>query len=388
MTAKRVLIISPEQGLASCLQEKLAAAPWADVAVAPAYPSAGQLRRLVHEHRPAIVLVALTEPTYALSLIEELHVSFPGVLLAATHSVNLPDLIMSAIRAGASEYLGPPFEVEYLERVLEQKQDLLVPLKPKGRMVTIVPAAGGCGASTVAIHLAAWMARQTRKKVLLFDWDLHCGTTAFRLRLKPEFTLADALERSGALDEFWGKLVSSWKGIDLLPPAHPDRVSAEDLGRVPAVINSAKRTYDWVVSDLPPAVFGGMEPVIEESEGVFLVCTPDLVSMHLARRRCEELRRLGLGQDVVKLVVNREVGVNYKPEEIRSLVGTPVARTLPNDYRSVNAAWIEGRLVADNCDLGKLLQRFALDVLAGAEPTEQAAAKRLPVPKFLQASTA
>jgi hypothetical protein len=88
-------------------------------------------------------------------------------------------------------------------------------------------------------------------------------------------------------------------------------------------------------------------------------------------------------------VVNREVGVNYKPEEIRSLVGTPVARTLPNDYRAVNAAWIEGRLVAENCDLGKLLQRFANDVLGAAEPVVREPAKRWkPVPKFLEVPTA
>jgi hypothetical protein len=88
-------------------------------------------------------------------------------------------------------------------------------------------------------------------------------------------------------------------------------------------------------------------------------------------------------------VVNREVGVNYKPEEIRSLVGTPVARTLPNDYRAVNAAWIEGRLVTESCDLGKLLAKFAQEVVGAAEPVERAPAKGWkPIPKFLAAPTA
>lgn len=390
MIGKRVIIISPDTSLTSTLQQKLAAAGWPEVAVEPAYPTPGQMGRLVHEKRPTIVLVGLSDPDYALRLIEDLHATYPGTLVAATHSVNVPDLILSAIRSGAAEYLGPPFEVQYLERIFEEKQDLLGPSKPKGRMVSVVPAAGGCGASTVAVHLAAAMAKLTAKKVLLLDWDLHCGTTAFRLRLRPEFNLSDALERSGALDEFWSKLVCPWKGIDLLPPAPPDRVTPEDMGRMPALIASAKRTYDWVVSDLPPAVYDGHEAVLAESEGIFLVCTPDIVALHLARRRVDEIRRLGLPDDVTKLVVNREAGVSYRPEEIKSLVGRPPARTLPNDYRSVNGAWIEGRLVGENCDFGRLLHKFAKDLLDSTEPAErpQAAPAWRPVARILEAPTA
>jgi len=389
MTGKRLLIISPDTGLTSALEQKLAAASWPEVAVEHRYPSPGQMGRLVQERRPSIVLIGLSDPDYALRLIEDMHATYPGILVAATHSINVPDLILSAIRSGAAEYLGPPFEVQYLERVFEENQDLLGPMKPKGRMISIVPAAGGCGASTVAVHLAAAIARLTGQRVLLLDWDLHCGCLAFRLRLRPEFNLSDAMERSGALDEFWGKLVCPWKGVDLLPPAPPDRITPEDMGRIPAVITSAKRTYEWVVSDLPAAVYGGYEPVLTESEGIFLVCTPDIVALHLARRRFEEIRRLGLVPDAVKLVLNREAGVTFKPEDIKSLVGIPAARTLPNDYRSVNGAWIEGRLVGESCDLGRLLQKFAKDLVESAEPAEKSVAKGWrPAPRVLEAPTA
>ena len=160
MTGKRLLIISPDTGLTSALQQKLAAASWPDVAVEHSYPTPGQMGRLVHERRPSIVLIGLSDPDYALRLIEDMHATYPGILVAATHSVNVPDLILSAIRSGAAEYLGPPFEVQYLERVFADKVDVGPP-KPKGRMISLVPAAGGCGASTGGrgCRSAAWRGR-------------------------------------------------------------------------------------------------------------------------------------------------------------------------------------------------------------------------------------
>jgi pilus assembly protein CpaE len=276
--------------------------------------------------------------------------------------------------------------VEYLDRVLREKQDLLAPPPTKGRMISFLPAGGGSGASTVSTHVAAAIARLTSTRALLLDWDLHCGTTAFRLRLKPEFTLGDALERASALDEFWKKLVCPWKGIDLLPPAPPVGLTAEDFGRLPAVLASARRNYEWIVCDMPAAVFSGFEPALLESDAVYLVCTPDIVSLHLARRRFEELCRLGISQETVQLVVNREVSNTYRPEEIRKLVGIPVARTLPNDYRSVNSAWVEGRLVPEGSDLGRPLQKFAQDLVGKSDRTERREPSRgwKPAPRVLE----
>ena len=386
MTQHRILILSPDLSLTVPLQEKLAAAGWTETTVERSYPSPGQAARLVREMQPTIIVVGLSEADQALGLIEDLHTSYPGLLLAAAHSVNVPDLILSAVRAGAAEYLGPPFEVEHLERVLQEKKSTLATPQSRGRMISLLPAGGGSGASTVALHLAAAVARLTKRRVLFLDWDFHCGTSAFRLRQKPEFTLGDAMQRGGSLDEFWDQLVCSVKGMDLLAAPLPDRVTAEDVGRIPSVVGSARRNYEWVISDLPPAVHGS-EPVLLESEAVYIVCTPDVISLHLARRRFDEIRRLGVDPEALRLIVNRETGVSFRSEEIRKLVGIPVVRTFPNDPGSVGTAWLEGRLVQENSDFGKPLNRFAQEVIG----TEQPAAKQdkskvwRPIPKIATA---
>ena len=155
MTGKRLLIISPDTGLTSALQQKLAAASWPEVAVEHSYPSPGQMGRLVHERRPSIVLIGLSEPDYALRLIEDMHATYPGILVAATHSVNVPDLIMSAIRSGAAEYLGPPFEVQFAKScnvlVLPDPANALILSEPPLRNASTTCTCSGVGEKPTGI---------------------------------------------------------------------------------------------------------------------------------------------------------------------------------------------------------------------------------------------
>ena len=71
------------------------------------------------------------------------------------------------------------------------------------------------GASTLALHAANAISRESDGKVLLIDFDFHSGTVAFRLRLKPEFTFADAVSRIDVIDELWPQIVTSCNGLDV-----------------------------------------------------------------------------------------------------------------------------------------------------------------------------
>ncbi len=86
----------------------------------------------------------------------------------------------------------------------------------QGQLSCILPAKAGSGASTMALHLASGVARTSRKKTLLVDYDFHCGMAAFRLRLQPDFTFVDALSRAGDIDDMWEKLAYRWKHFDVL----------------------------------------------------------------------------------------------------------------------------------------------------------------------------
>jgi len=362
--ARRLLIVSPEPSLVEALNSKLSSGNWGDIVVEGSYPSAGLLGNLLLDKQPAAVIIGLSDPERGLELIQEMQAGYPGFAVVAAHTSNAPDLILAAVRSGAAEFLGPPFELEYLERALAGRATPAA-AQPAGRMISFLPACGGCGASTVAMHVAAAIAQQSDRRTLLLDWDLHSSSSAFRLRLKPEFTLADALQRSGSLDELWPKLVCRSKGLDLLPPPAPYPNQAEDLGRAGALLQSARRTYDWAVSDLPPAIYTSCVEVINQSETVYVVTTPEIVSLHLARRKTAELRDQGVAAEAIRIIVNRESEKRILgTEEVRKIVGVPVAWTLQNDYRAINAAFVEGRLLESDSDLGREFRNFVRQVLA------------------------
>src|SRR5204862_7933822 len=84
---------------------------------------------------------------------------------------------------------------------------------PRGRLVTIFSAKGGCGKTTIATNLAVALADRGRREVCLVDLDLAFGDVAIALQLFPAHTIADAVPLADNLD---GAAVSA-----LLTPHSP-----------------------------------------------------------------------------------------------------------------------------------------------------------------------
>ena len=83
--------------------------------------------------------------------------------------------------------------------------------KSIGRLITLLPAQAGSGASTTALHVAEAIARNPTEKVMLIDYDFHSGATAFRLRLQPEGALDDLLRRRAVFDRDLKRAVTAWE---------------------------------------------------------------------------------------------------------------------------------------------------------------------------------
>ena len=304
------------------------------------------------------------DPDRALEVIKEIRESFPLVVPIAADITSRADSILAAMRAGAAEYLSPPFNPSQLRESFRERAKQETAKKPKGRVVCFMPAQGGNGASTVALHVADAVSREIKKKVLLIDFDFHSGTVAFRLRLKPEYTFADALVRTEIIDELWPRIVCSWNGLDVLASPAASEVSAQRMTQLNDVFDSAAHMYPCVVIDLPNALFTSCQEVLRRSDVIYLVSTAEVMSLHLARRRINQLVELNVPLEQVKLVVNR-VGSKrgLDTSDIGKVVGVPVEWTISNEYAVVNEAYLKGGLVPQNSGLGKELSEFACHIM-------------------------
>jgi pilus assembly protein CpaE len=371
--AHQVTIFWPDAPLAAELAGTMTSCGFAkNPKVVVAYPSLEDAgAALDHAEDNHVVVVGLTEQERALALIHEISRSRPQLILAAADGSRESDAVIAAMRAGATEFLAPPFDLQHLRAALNDR--------PKGgavkagQLTAVLPARGGSGASMVAAHLANSIFQVAKARVLLVDFDFQAGSIAFRLGVNPEFTLADALGRIDMVDELWEKLAYQCKGFEVLAaPASFRSMPLENLGRLPELFQSALRSYAHVIVDMPPGMFSVSNHVLNQADRVFLVTTPEIVALHLARRRVNELLEIGVTKDRIGLIVNRiDSKQPLREKDIEQAVGLPIARTLSNDYSAVSDAAMKGLLINTDSGLGRELHSLACHV-AGSEVRQPA----------------
>ena len=362
----RVIIISPDGALAGGLQEALThESVGADPHVVSTYPTARELKKLVASSSQEVTafVVGLADISEGLKLVRELRTSYPGSLAIAADSQSSADTILAAMRAGASEFLAPPFDLSRLQQLLQSHSATVEasPSKSLGKLLCILPAQGGNGASMISVHLTQLISKAIGNKVLLVDFDFHSGTIAFRLRLKPEFSFADAVARIDDIDELWARLTCNRDGVDVLAAPPPGIVMPTQAFRhVSTIFTSAVRAYPFVLVDLPTALHSSCRDILGLADSVYVIATPEVVALHLARRRVSELRDLGLSQKNIHLVLNRAGSKKtLTVDDVAEVVGVPVFDTLSNDYSSVSDAALKGGLVPADSTLGRELASLA-----------------------------
>ena len=96
-------------------------------------------------------------PLAALRAIELIHQELPGSAIFALGSMSQPQIIVSAMRSGAREFIErPTTTTDLLEAFvrLSAAQRKVQREEVRGRVFTVVNAKGGSGATTMAVNLS------------------------------------------------------------------------------------------------------------------------------------------------------------------------------------------------------------------------------------------
>ena len=336
------------------------------------YPDRAQLAEAAEAGVKAIV-VGMSSPERALHVLRDIQSETPGVLAVAAHTEESADLLRAVMRAGASDCLVPPFSTADLRRCFESI--VAEPTGgPEGALIAVVPCQGADGASTVAIHIAQGLSQAAGRPALLVECDVSCGVAAFRMRVNPKYTLADALAHVDTLDEFLGKIVVRWNDLDVITaPDSPLGLMGDHMDRLPRALAIARRSYPAVVADMPPGLYAAGLQALLQADQIHLICTPEITSVHLARRCISELLHSGAEKDRIMLTVNRTGSSSaVAAREIEQAIGIKVHHTLANDYRAATAAAVAGGLIAPESPLGGDLRALANRIF-GAEPEAETA---------------
>lgn len=277
----------------------------------------------------------------ALRAIELLHQELPDAPIFAIGSMQQAQVIVSAMRAGAREFIErPTTTTDLLEAFvrLTTAQRKVRREGTRGKVFTVVNAKGGSGATTVAVNLALAL-QETHGNVALIDLA-QLGHAALHLNLKPLFTVSDALRNLHRLDS---SLLESFMtrhpdGLQLLAGANMPAPVEPSTAEFARLFDMMVNHFRYVVVDSSSRLDGTTRLVCNLSETVLLVGHTDVASLWSAARVLQFLGETG-GRERVRLVLNRFRKIpGFTEADAEAAAGAKLLWKIPNNYFAVSTA--------------------------------------------------
>jgi pilus assembly protein CpaE len=344
----------------------------------PAGPNDSVLRQLQDQHAE-VVLVSIDpqNPQRAIRTIELIHASTPEVTIFAVGEMNQPANIVSAMRAGAREFLDHGASREALVEAFTRFSATLSRAQrsaSKARVLTFLNAKGGAGATTTAVNTAVAL-QEEHGRVVLVDFA-PIGHAALQLNLRPQFTLIDALQNLHRMDgSLLDGLMTPYRdGLHLLAGAqlpHNSMPTASELARL---FDLLVNHYHFVVLDCSGRMDSTMQMICDLSNAVLLVTQTDVVSLWSAGRIHAFLQE-GAGRDRLRIVLNRYKKIpGFTDDDVEKATNCKVLWKVPNNYQVIGPAIDKGSPVgsAGNNELSRSYQGLAAE-LAGATTSAEGA---------------
>jgi pilus assembly protein CpaE len=168
----------------------------------------------------------------------------------------------------------------------------------------------------------------------------------------------------------WPQLVSMIGSLDVLHAGGVNPHHRIDPVQVRTLTGFARRNYKAICADLSGNLERYSIEVMQESRIIFVVCTAELPSLHLAKQKCYFLETLDLG-DRIRILLNRSPKRPViRDADIEQLLGRPVYMKFPNDYQCVHNAMTAGSPVDPVSELGRQCSALAHAVLEKTAPSE------------------
>ena len=286
------------------------------------------------------------------------------------HDAVDAETILTVIRSGAREYVYPPYQpslLQALERIGREHAEQEGAKGVSGHILGLLSAKGGCGATTVACHLAAEMRRLTKKEILLADLDLASGVVGFLMNAQSPYSILDAAANLHRLDlSYWKALVFNGNPrLEVIAaPGVANLKGAPEPDAFREVLRFTRAHYDWIIADLGRGLNFFTMSLLEDLDHLLLVSHAEVPALYQTKNIVQTLRHAGFNPERIRLLMNRAPeDADFSIQEVERLIGLPIQWKLPNSYPELYRAYAEGRLLAPETPLGKHFTRLAQNLM-------------------------
>jgi pilus assembly protein CpaE len=275
-----------------------------------------------------------------------------GTRVVVVGRMNDVLLYRELMRRGVSEYLiGPIGTLDIVRAIcgLFSAPDA----KPVGRVVAVIGAKGGVGASTIAHNIAWAVARDLSLDTVVTDLDLGFGTAGLDYNQDPPQGIADAVFSPDRIDTaFIERLLSKCTDqLSLLAaPATLDRIYDFGGDAFDSIIDSLRTTMPCIVLDVPHQWTEWTKRLLVSADDILVVAEPDLANLRNAKNLLDLLKSSRPNDHRPHYCLNR-VGVPKRPEIgtndfAKALEDTPLA-VIPFEPQLFGTAANNGQMIAE-----------------------------------------
>jgi pilus assembly protein CpaE len=342
------------------------------VETAAAVQSAGEDRRLGKAHlkiqmggvgaaieayrsapTPNVIVLEADARTDILGGLDQLAtVCDPGTRVVVIGRINDVTLYRELVRRGVSDYviapIGPLDVVRSICNLFSAPE-----AKSVGRIIAVVGAKGGVGASTLAHNVAFAIARDLAMDSVVADLDLAFGTAGLDYNQDPPQGIADAVFSPDRVDTaFIDRLLSKCTDhLSLLAaPATLDKVYDFGVDAFDSIFDTLRTTMPCIVLDIPHQWSGWTKRALISADDILIVAAPDLANLRNTKN-IFDLLKASRPNDRPPLYCLNQVGVPKRPEInvsefARAIESQPIA-SIPFDPQMFGSAANNGQMIAE-----------------------------------------
>jgi pilus assembly protein CpaE len=299
--------------------------------------------RRIQSFTPNVILVDIPANNAAIALraIELLQQELPDSAIFAVGTMSQPQVIVTAMRSGAREFIGrPTTTTDLLEAFVRltasprnaQREET------RGKVFTVVNAKGGSGATTVAVNLALALQSAHGHTALVDIAPL--GHAALHMNLKPLFSVADAIRNLHRLDHslLEGFMTRHGGGLQVLAGPNTPVLVEPSTAEFARLFDMLVGNYRYVVVDASSRMDPTTRLVSNMSATVLLVAHADVATLWSAARIQQYLGETG-NRDKVRLVLNRFRKIpGFSESDAEAAAGVKLLWKIPNQYFAVSTA--------------------------------------------------
>ena len=275
-----------------------------------------------------------------------------GTRVVVIGRMNDVSLYRELVKRGVSDYLIAPVGTLQVVRAvcgLFSAPDA----KPVGRIVAVVGAKGGVGASTIAHNIAFSVSHDIALDTVVADLDLAFGTAGLDFNQDPPQGIAEAVLSPDRVDTaFVDRLLAKCTDhLSLLAaPATLDRIYDFGADAFDSIFDSLRATVPCVMLDVPHQWTGWSKQALIGADDILIAAAPDLANLRNAKNLYDFLKGARPNDHLPRYCLN-QVGVPKRPEIkaadfAKALEDEPVA-VIPFEPQIFGAAANNGQMIAE-----------------------------------------